>query len=615
MARSGLFQAFTIIVNMMYKKDKPIRRGCTAKRFYVAAIFSLACVGSRNFFHTAETIKRKDLDVHVVLSHFAEPMSDVIPTIYEIGKTFKTPRFTVYTKGQQELISFENFEVRYVQNEGREGDAYLRFIIEHYYSLPDYTLFTQAVPNDFKNSFKNGLKRFSRDASLVNLGTNENCTCDGCFQTKGSMIRLREIYAAATGVMCMGEFRTFLNGQFIASRDAILSQPLAFYQQMLDMLHAPPGHWIHDDTAYITMPKEVEDGEENNNNPLFGHVLERLWAPILGCTEPSADGVCYKSRLPVHKRDVPGKTIWLLWLEGWDKAPYIVKECAKSWRYQNPDWNIEYLSYSNIDDFLSIRHLHTSTVTPQAKSDIIRLALLTEYGGVWADATLACMQPLDNWVYGALAPSGFWAYQGTGWPPPKIINHTNAIYPASWFMVSTRNNYIVRMWNEAADSYWTRKASTSDYFWMDRLFRDILASNRMVQSLWGQTPYLSCEDPYSSHMFAGKTHWKMNVRDKVVLMSNPPFVLKLSHKQVPKRESYLYYRTNAYQAVKIANTLTSYNPFQWDNPPWASSSVYKADCLGVSNSTDKKVLILDSCDFCSQIVDHFECRPIARGIT
>ena len=42
------------------------------------------------------------------------------------------------------------------------------------------------------------------------------------------------------------------------------------------------------------------------------------------------------------------KTIWLLWLQGWDNAPWLVKEVAKSWQLNNPDWKIRLLTNQNI---------------------------------------------------------------------------------------------------------------------------------------------------------------------------------------------------------------------------------------------------------------------------
>lgn len=50
--------------------------------------------------------------------------------------------------------------------------------------------------------------------------------------------------------------------------------------------------------------------------------------------------------------------------------------------------------------------------TPAARSDILRLTLMAMHGGVWADATYFNFIPLDQWVYEAVGPIGFWSYHG-----------------------------------------------------------------------------------------------------------------------------------------------------------------------------------------------------------
>lgn len=48
------------------------------------------------------------------------------------------------------------------------------------------------------------------------------------------------------------------------------------------------------------------------------------------------------------KKTVPGKTIWLLWMQGWDNAPWIIQQVRKSWELLNPKWNVELVSSDNL---------------------------------------------------------------------------------------------------------------------------------------------------------------------------------------------------------------------------------------------------------------------------
>ena len=81
-------------------------------------------------------------------------------------------------------------------------------------------------------------------------------------------------------------------------------------------------------------------------------------------------------------------------------------------------------------------------ITPQAKSDIIRLSLLKKNRDVWADSTLLCMQPLNHWVFDALKNSGIWMYHGHG----SYLD--SDLGPASWFIVSEKNGYLISKWKK-----------------------------------------------------------------------------------------------------------------------------------------------------------------------
>ena len=83
------------------------------------------------------------------------------------------------------------------------------------------------------------------------------------------------------------------------------------------------------------------------------------------------------------------KTIWMFWMQGEDNAPELVQQCIRTWRVHNPDWNVVVLdeesmnAHVDLPPFLRSR----SDLSTQTISDILRLKLLAEHGGVWVDAT------------------------------------------------------------------------------------------------------------------------------------------------------------------------------------------------------------------------------------
>ena len=48
------------------------------------------------------------------------------------------------------------------------------------------------------------------------------------------------------------------------------------------------------------------------------------------------------------------KTVWMLWLQGWDKSPSISRTCVESWKYYNPDWDIKLLDLESVCDYIDL---------------------------------------------------------------------------------------------------------------------------------------------------------------------------------------------------------------------------------------------------------------------
>ena len=46
---------------------------------------------------------------------------------------------------------------------------------------------------------------------------------------------------------------------------------------------------------------------------------------------------------------------------------------------------------------------------PSMQSEILRLELLSRYGGVWADSSVLPVRPLDEWLANLVSPTGFWS--------------------------------------------------------------------------------------------------------------------------------------------------------------------------------------------------------------
>lgn len=104
--------------------------------------------------------------------------------------------------------------------------------------------------------------------------------------------------------------------------------------------------------------------------------------------------------------EVPGKTIWLL---NWGEFTRF-QEVKRSWAQHNPEWSVVVVDAHNVSEYLSSGPKGPKGPVEWHDRDGVRTALIAQHGGVVADNNVACLAPLDDWVYELLDPAGFWAY-------------------------------------------------------------------------------------------------------------------------------------------------------------------------------------------------------------
>jgi hypothetical protein len=253
------------------------------------------------------------------------------------------------------------------------------------------------------------------------------------------------------------------------------------------------------------------------------------------------------------------KQIFILWLQGWDNAPWLQKQAAKSWEINNPEWKVEYIDFNNLKDYVSdIDYIYdeTKNITPQAKSDIIRLSLLKKYGGIWADATLLCMQPLDNWIEDALEPYGFWMYRGGG--GGQMSNKEGC---AAWFIISEKDNYLITEWKNKCDEYWNNHDTPHIYYWVDSLFKEKFETDEKFKTEWLKIKSICCDDEGQPHCLEKYGLGNNDQEIKTLLTEKPPYVLKLWNywnETFPDTETEECKNSNGYHAIEMSKRKYNY---------------------------------------------------------
>ena len=179
---------------------------------------------------------------------------------------------------------------------------------------------------------------------------------------------------------------------------------------------------------------------------------------------------------PAIFRDIP-KTVWIYWGQGEADAPPIVRRCIESWRRCNPGWEIVVLDSAKVGALVDMSDV-ASFLPQRVVADTLRLRLLADRGGVWADATCFCHRPLDEWAP-LFASRGFFAFSEPG--PDRSIDN--------WFIIAERNGALISAWRKCFDAYvGARRSTPVPYFIAMYAFDWILRCDAALAELWRKTP-------------------------------------------------------------------------------------------------------------------------------
>lgn len=191
-------------------------------------------------------------------------------------------------------------------------------------------------------------------------------------------------------------------------------------------------------------------------------------------------------------------TVWMLWDEGWHNAPKIQKMCLNSFKRNNPDWQLRAISLAEAEILIN-RSQHYSDekwtkAKIQAQSDIIRIELLARYGGVWADSTVYCMEPLSNWIDATLGVANFFVYERFD----GDVDIASEPWISSWFIASANSSRIVQIWRDKVRLTWQKKFPPEEYgyFWVHRIFRELVLSHTEFKLYYKYMTFMDAGGPH-----------------------------------------------------------------------------------------------------------------------
>ncbi|WP_154445534.1 glycosyltransferase family 32 protein [Halovulum marinum] len=139
--------------------------------------------------------------------------------------------------------------------------------------------------------------------------------------------------------------------------------------------------------------------------------------------------------------------VHLFWAQGLDDdAPPVVRAAVRAWRRLNPDREVRLLTAAEAAPVLRRGGFDLDGATIQVRADALRLCLLEQHGGIWADASVLPRRPLARWFDGQLDTGDLCA--------PRRGDPGRAL--SNWFLYAAPGDPLLAAWAEEARRYWHR---------------------------------------------------------------------------------------------------------------------------------------------------------------
>lgn len=165
--------------------------------------------------------------------------------------------------------------------------------------------------------------------------------------------------------------------------------------------------------------------------------------------------------IPVGKNDGP---IWMFWWQGLDAMPPIVRKCYDLACAHAPENHPVILltqqNYSqnvHIPEFI-LEKVKSGVITLTHFSDILRMSLLYEHGGLWMDATLYTAGKIPEKVF----EQGFFSVR-----TPKEGDWVSRCLWSGFFMGGVKGHPLFGFVQQLFFDYWKDHDELLDYFLID----------------------------------------------------------------------------------------------------------------------------------------------------
>lgn len=197
-----------------------------------------------------------------------------------------------------------------------------------------------------------------------------------------------------------------------------------------------------------------------NPNSVIEKFIEKDFSEIIEKYKNHAEEISFPKK---EKTDENDGNIWIFWWQGYDTAPLLVKKCIDSIIKNAGNHQVvlitkeNWKNYADIPDYI-IEKVKKGIITLTHFSDILRMSLISEHGGLWLDATIFVSRKIPEYCF----------------ERPYFSIHyetsTSKIAKGKWTgfcQAGQKNSLIHSFCRDIFFSYWKKYNKLIDYFFID----------------------------------------------------------------------------------------------------------------------------------------------------
>ncbi len=172
--------------------------------------------------------------------------------------------------------------------------------------------------------------------------------------------------------------------------------------------------------------------------------------------------------LPIYPvSELKHRYIWVMWWQGEAKAPELVRMCINSIRKNANGADVIVISEENYKDYVDLPEYiiskHKVGIISFAQlSDIMRVFLIAEHGGLWLDSTILVSNPIPEGIFNQPLFSLHTPFKKT----PFVQNDRLHCF----VLGGTPNSKPFLFEREFLSTYWKNKDVIIDYYLLDYSF-------------------------------------------------------------------------------------------------------------------------------------------------